>query len=75
LELPYDSSVVRLTYFIKRKDVVDDGDNNGGGSVSSDNVYRERAEPMLVLLSNLYSEDEISIGNSRSSSCPAYTVY
>ena len=42
----------------------------GGGE-----VYKGRAEPMLVLLSDSYSEDdEISISDSRPFSCPAYTV-
>ena len=30
---------------------------------------------MLVSLSNSYSGDEISVGNSKHSSCPTYTVY
>jgi len=34
---------------------------------------RGRVEPMLVLLSNLYLDDEISVSDNRSSSCPAYT--
>jgi len=75
LELPYDGKVVRLTHFVKRGGVVDDGNDDGSSSVGSNNVYRGRAEPVLVLLSDLYSEDKISIGDSRYSSCPAYTVY
>ena len=35
---------------------------------------RGRAEPILVLLSDSYSDDEISVSNSRSSSCSAYTL-
>jgi len=43
-------------------------------------VLRGRAEPILVLPSDSYSElDEISVGVSRPSSCPLlvlpYTVY
>ena len=39
------------------------------------NVYNGRAEPVLVLLSNSYSEDDsISISDSRPSSSPAYTA-
>ena len=38
-------------------------------------VYKGRAEPMLVSLSISYSEDDsISIYDSRPSSCPAYTI-
>jgi len=29
---------------------------------------------MLVLLSDLYSDDEILVSDSRYSSCPAYTI-
>ena len=37
-------------------------------------MYRGRAEPMLVSLSDLYSDDnEISVSDSRYSSYPAYT--
>ena len=36
-------------------------------------VYKGRAEPVLVSLSDLYSEDKISVSDSRYSSCPAYT--
>ena len=66
-----------MTYFVKRGDIVDDGNDNGGGGggVGGNNVYRGRAEPMLVLLSDLYSKDKISVGDSRFSSCPAYTIY
>jgi len=38
-------------------------------------VYRGRVESVLVSLSDLYSEDEISVDDSRSSSCPVYTIY
>ena len=41
-----------------------------------DDVYNGRAEPVLVSLSDSYSEDDaISVGDSRYSSYPAYTVY
>ena len=47
-----------------------DGDNDGG-----DNIYNGRAEPVLVSLSDSYSEDEaILISDSRYSSYPAYTA-
>ena len=41
-----------------------------------DDVYNGSAEPVLVLASDSYSEDkEILVGDSRHSSCPAYTIY
>jgi len=43
---------------------------DGGGG-----VVRGRVEPMLVLLSDLYSVDKISVCDSRHSSCPAYMFY
>ena len=47
------------------------GDDDGG-----DDVYNRRAEPVLVSLSDSYSEDDaISVGDSRYSSYPAYTIY
>ena len=49
------------------------GDNSGGGGDESDVVYKGSAEPMLVSPSDLYSDDEISVSDSRYSSCPAYT--
>ena len=46
----------------------------GDDDSSDGNVYRGRAKPMLVSLSDLYSEDdEISVCDSRYSSYPAYT--
>jgi len=40
-----------------------------------EDVYKERAEPVLVLLSDSYSEDNsISISDNRPSSSPAYTA-
>ena len=48
------------------------GDNSGGGD-ESDAVYKGSAEPMLVSPSNSYSDNEISVSDSRYSSCPAYT--
>jgi len=38
-------------------------------------VLRGRAEPMLVLLSDLYSIDEIFVSGSKPSSSPAYISY
>jgi len=43
--------------------------------VGSDEMYNGRVEPVLVLLSDLYSEDEeISVCDSRLSSSSAYTI-
>ena len=40
-----------------------------------DDVYRGKTEPTLVSVSDSYSEDEIiSVGDSRPSSSPAYTL-
>ena len=50
------------------------GEGNDGGGVGENDMYSRRVEPVLVLSSNLYSDEEISVGNSRPSSCPAYTV-
>ena len=46
-------------------------DDDSGDS----DVYSRRAEPMLVSLSDSYSDDEaISVSDSRYSSYPTYTV-
>ena len=56
---------------------IGDGDVEGGGGVGGDSVYRGSAEPVLDSLSDSYSDEDriFLVGNSRSSSCPAYTVY
>jgi len=47
-----------------------------GKSISDgDDVYKGRAEHVLVSLSDSYSDDEISVNNSRPSFCSAYTIY
>ena len=47
---------------------------SGGSDGGRDNVYRGSAEPVLVSLSDSYSDDdEISVSNSRYSSYPTYT--
>jgi len=52
-----------------------DGDNDGGGE-GGDDVYKRSVEPVLVSLSDSYSDDDaISVGDSRYSSYPAYTIY
>jgi len=53
-----------------------DGENNGGGDDSSEEVYNRSVEPVLVSLSNSYSdENRFLVGDNRPSSCPVYTVY
>ena len=50
------------------------GDDDGGG-VGGEGVYSGNTEPTLVLVSDLYSEDEeISVGNSGPSSSPTYML-
>ena len=45
------------------------------GGVGGEEVYSGNTEPALVLVSDLYSEDEIiSVCGSRPSSSPAYTL-
>ena len=52
------------------------GDGDDGGGDGSDDVYNGKTEPVLVSVSDSYSEDDaISVGDSRYSSHPAYTVY
>ena len=47
------------------------GVGEGGGD---DDVYKRSVEPVLVLLSDLYSDDDkISVSDSKYSSYPAYT--
>jgi len=55
--------------------MVNVGDDDSGGGVGGDNVYRGRIEPVLVSLSDLYSNDKISVSDSRPSSCLAYMFY
>ena len=53
-----------------------EGDDDGSSGDGSDNIYYGKTEPVLVSVSNSYFEDDaISVGNSRYSSYPAYTVY
>jgi len=49
------------------------GESDDGGG--SGDMYKEKAEPMLVSLSDSYSDDEaILVCDSRYSSYPVYTV-
>ena len=52
-----------------------DDDNAGGRVGGSDCSWAERTDPILDLVSDLYSVHKISVGGSRLSSCPTYTVY
>ena len=53
-----------------------DGEDNGGGGDGGEEVYNESVEPVLVSLSDLYSdEDRFLVGDNRPSSCPVHTVY
>ena len=44
------------------------------GGENSDDVYKGSVEPVLVFLSDSYSNDKISVSDSRYSSYPAYTI-
>jgi len=52
-----------------------EGDDDCGGGVGSEEVYSRKAEPVVVLLSDSYSEDDsISVHDNRPSSSPVYTA-
>ena len=54
---------------------IGDVDDEGGGGVGGDDVYKGKTKPALVLVSDSYSKDEIIlICDSRLSSSPAYTA-
>ena len=55
--------------------MIDDSDNDAGGGVDGDDVYNGRAELVLVSLSDLYSIDKISVGDSKPFYCSVYAVY
>jgi len=56
--------------------LIGEGDNNSSGSDGGKDVYKRSEEPVLVLLSDLYSdEDRFSVGDNRPSSCPVSTIY
>ena len=51
-----------------------DGDDDSGGGDGSKDVYNGKAEPVLVSVSDSYSDNNaISVSDSRYSSYPAYT--
>ena len=69
--LPDDCLKVELTYV----DIIQQGESIGDGDDGGENVYSRSTEPVLVSLSNLYSDNErISVDNSRPSSCSTYTI-
>jgi len=52
-----------------------EGDDDCGGGVGGEDVYTGKAEPVLVSVLDLYSDEEaISVSDSRYSSYPAYTA-
>ena len=52
------------------------GDDDVGGRVGGgDCSWAERTDSALDLVSDSYSVREISVGDSRPSSCSAYTIY
>ena len=51
------------------------GENDGGGDIGGNDVYRRRTESALVLFSDLYSDNKIFVNDSRFSSHPAYIFY
>jgi len=54
---------------------IGDVNDEGGGGVGGNDVYKGRTEPALVSVSDSYSKDEIiSICDSKPSSSPAYTI-
>jgi len=55
--------------------MIDVGNDNNGGGIEDNNMYRGRTEPTLVLLSDSYPNDEISVSDGRPSSYPAYMFY
>ena len=52
-----------------------DDDDVDGKVGSGDCSWAERVDPVLDSVSDLYSVCKISVGDSRPSSCPAYTIY
>ena len=52
---------------------IDKSNDNSGGGNRSDVVYKGSTEPMLVLPSNSYFNDKISVSDSRYSSYSVYT--
>jgi len=54
--------------------LIGDGNDDSGSGDSSEDVYNGKAKPILVSVSDSYSDDDaISVSDSRYSSYPAYT--
>ena len=50
-------------------------EDDDGGGIGGDDVYRGKTKPVLVSVSDSYSEDEIiSVCDSGPSSSPTYTI-
>ena len=57
------------------RESIGDKDDDGGGGVGDEDVYNGKTKPVLVSVSDLYSEDEeIFVCDSGPSSSPAYTI-
>jgi len=54
--------------------LIGDGDDDGGSGNSGEDVYNGKTKPVLVSVSDSYSDDDtILVSDSRYSSYPAYT--
>jgi len=54
---------------------MEEGDDNCGGGVGGKDVYKGKAEPVLVSVSDSYSKDDsISVCDTRPSSSSTYTA-
>ena len=54
--------------------LIGDGNDDDGSGNGSKDVYNGKAKPVLVSVSDSYSDDDtISVSNSRYSSYPTYT--
>ena len=54
--------------------MIGDGDDDGGSGNSGEDVYNGKTKPVLVSVSDSYSDDDtILVSDSRYSSYPAYT--
>jgi len=57
------------------RESIGDKDDDGGGGVGDEDVYNGKTKPVLVSVSDSYSEDEeIFVCDSGPSSSPAYTI-
>jgi len=65
---------VELIHIVRRGESMGNSEGDSSGSEGGDDVYKRNAESVLVSLSDSYSDNEISVSDSRYSSCSAYTV-